>query len=200
MASRFDADVWLCDVQAEICGLAISGTTAVIALTAAAAAASAYSAYQQGQATSNMAKYNAQVADQNAQQARVEGEAQADQVRRENVRKQGAAVAALSASGADLSGSPLSVLDDMASEGALDEALTRYNASKGQTYYRNQAAGDRFNASQASSMGALNAGATLLGGAAKGYGYSLGGSTGTAVDNGLGAVGSNGLPNMRGRA
>lgn len=168
-------------------------------MAAVSAAATAYSAYSQGQAQSNMAKYNAEVAQQNAEQARAEGVAQADQVRREGVRKMGAATAALAANGTDLGGSPLSVIDDLNSESALNEALTKYNAEKQRTYYLNQGQGDTFAAGQASRMGTLNAGASLLSGATKAYGYSLGGGT-SVNDNGLGPVGTNGLPNMRGRA
>lgn len=145
-----------------------------LASAAASAAASIYSGYQQSEAN----KYNAAVAQQNAEQARLDGQAAADQQRRDNARKFGASQAAYAASGVDMEGSPLSVMDDQFNEGTLSVLMTQHNAQTKQNYYRNQAAGSQFAADSAMAGGLVKGGATLIGGAAKAYGYYAGGGDG----------------------
>jgi purine-nucleoside phosphorylase len=150
---------------------------AMSAAAAVSAAASVYSGYQQSQAN----KYNAEVAQQNAEQARLDGMAAADQQRRDNQRKFGASQAAYGASGVDMEGSPLSVMDDQFNEGTLSVLMQQHNAETKQNYYRNQSTGSQFAASQALAGGFVQGGAALIGGGAKAYGYGESANAGKAT-------------------
>jgi hypothetical protein len=184
--------------------LAYATTTILIATALATAAASAaatvYSAHQQSQAN----KYNAAVAEQNAEQARLDCATAADQQRRDNVRRFGASQAAYGASGVEMSGSPLAVMDDQFQEGTLSVLMQKHNAATRQNFYNNQATGDRFAADQAMSGGFVKAGATLIGAGARAYGYSQlapgdgTGYGGTYLGGGAGGTSQNVFSGLRG--
>ena len=94
-----------------------------IILAGVGAATGAVGAVMQGQATSASAKFNQQTALQNATIARQLADEEAERIRTESRRAQGAIRAATGASGIRLEGSPLDVLADSAVEGEL-AALT----------------------------------------------------------------------------
>ena len=159
-----------------------------IAVTVAAAATSAYASYAQAeqQAASQKAtgKYNAQFAENQAQQARNEAlnakyaaEVQAKQREDRTRRVLASERVAAGASGITTEGSPLAVMMDQASQGAYEAALIRYGGETQQAGYLNQGNvfdsqaafsrfGSQFGADQAEQAGVYRAGTTLLSGAA----------------------------------
>lgn len=142
--------------------------TAALIMTAAAAAVSAVGSIQQGNAQAKAYKYNAQIEEQNAVQARDAASAQAGQVDRDNKRKIAEAMAAYGASGVDVNqGSPLDVLSDLATEGELSKRIVLYQGELTARGDQQQAGLDRMNASSAQTAGYINAGATVLGAAGK---------------------------------
>lgn len=111
-------------------------TPALIALTAASGAIGAYGAYASGQAASAAASYNARlqerdayVAEQNRQAVIEQTRIAAEDSRRDNRRELASIRAAYGASGLDLAGSPLDVLQDTATEQELDTRRVEYEGS-----------------------------------------------------------------------
>lgn len=155
-----------------------------IASTVVAGAVSAYGAMQSSQAQSQAADYQAQVsrnnqivANQNAQAAIQDGQAKEQQQRIQNAQKLGAIVANQGASGLDVnSGSNLLVQEDQAKVGEMDALTVRNNAQREAygflaqgTNYAAQAKLDQAQAGWASQSGLINAGSSIVGGAAKGF-------------------------------
>lgn len=164
---------------------------AASALSAAGALASANAASAQADAQAKAAAYQQQVAerdkqiaDQNRVLALQQGEIAADDQRRENRRQLSAIRAAYGASGLTLEGSPLAVLEDSAFETELDAQRASY---EGRVKAREsavqmlglqdqsvlsglEAASARSRAKSAMTIGYLNAGASLVSGAAN-YAY-----------------------------
>ena len=157
-----------------------------IAVTVAAAATSAYASYesaqQQAAAQKATGKYNAQLAENQAQQARNEAlnakyaaEVQAKQREDHTRRVLASQRVAAGASGITTEGSPLAVMMDQASQGAYEAALIRYGGETQQAGYLNQGNvfdtqgafarfSSDFSASAAEEAGAYRAGTTLLSG------------------------------------
>lgn len=139
-------------------------------LSAAAAVTSAIGAVRQGQATAAAQDYNAKIAQQNALQAKLQGEAADAALARDQQRRAGAAVAAFGAAGVDVgSGSPVDVLGDMARNATLDRLTQKYNYRLRGLGYSDQAALDQAGASNASTSGMLMAYGDLAQG---GYGVA----------------------------
>ncbi|QND53459.1 hypothetical protein HB779_17360 [Phyllobacterium sp. 628] len=165
-----------------------------IALTIGSTLLGAAGQMQQAQASASASKYNAQVADMNAQLSdrrakdALERGAQEEQKKRQEVaRINGAQTAAMAANGVDLTfGSPLDTLVDTATLGELDALTIRTNANREAYDYRvdavNKRAGATLNRMEAKSAvagGYLGAAGTVLTGAGKGYQQYKQGSIGS---------------------
>lgn len=139
---------------------------------------SAYGAVRAGQAQAAASKFNAQVATQNAQVAQQQADAEAQEKRREKLRRLGSMQAAYGAAGVTSdSGSVLDVLGDSIRQGTLDELTAKYNGQLRAAGYTNTASLDNFQGSNALTSGYLDAAGTMLNGSAKAYGvkYQNGG-------------------------
>lgn len=153
-------------------GTVLTGLSALVG-----AAGSIASGRQQAAAN----RYNAQVADQNAQRAILTSEAEAARSGDQNRRRLASSVNAYGASGVALEGTPLDVMADLAAEAALDEQIIRWRGRTQQAGFQSQAAQDRAAARRATMAGYGQAGATLLtAGARLGQGLGSGGSVGGA--------------------
>jgi hypothetical protein len=161
----------MCDLMAA---LAIGGTIL-----------SAAGQYQQGKAQAEAARFNSKVADMNAKiserrarDALERGKLDEQRKRTEVARFKGRQMAAIGASGADVSfGSPLDTLVDTAVLGELDALTIRSNAAREAYDYRVDAANrrssatlNRYSADAAETGGMLAAGSTLLTGGSKAMG------------------------------
>jgi hypothetical protein len=146
----------------------VSGFELVAAgLSAAATALSAVGALRQGQAAAATAKYNEAIDAQKAQQARDAAAVQAGQVQRDTTAQIGQQEAAYAAGGVDMSGSPLLVMSDTASQGALKAALTKWQGETQATADLNQSALDSAQGRAAQQGSIIQAGSSLLTGALK---------------------------------
>lgn len=165
----------------------VTGTA--IALTAASGATSAYGQVQAGKAKSRAARYEAQVADINAQYADRDardalerGELDALAHGRQVAKTRGEQTASMAAQGLELGyGSPLDVVTDTDLLAAEDRGRIYENAEReAQSYrikasnYRSSARGSRLAASAAMSGAYIGAGSTLLGTAAQAFGQYKG--------------------------
>lgn len=134
----------------------------------AATVVSAYGQVQAGNAQKKAGEFNVAVEEQNAAQARSAASAQANQVDRDNRRKIAEAMAAYGASGVNPNqGSPLDVLSDLATEGELSKRIVIYQGEITARGNEQQGALDLMQGKAAQTAGYINAGATILGGAAK---------------------------------
>lgn len=138
---------------------------AAIAGVVIAAAGAAVSGIQQ----SNMNKYNAKVAKNNAISAQRIGRAEEMKQRRDAYRRMGAMRAAYGAAGVNLTGSPIDILADSAMEEELDALTIRYNYNSQAQGYQSQSMLDRRRAQSALYAGGFEAGTTLLTGGAGVY-------------------------------
>lgn len=149
-----------------------------VAIAAASAAASAYGTYQQSKTQKEMANYNAEVAEQQAQDARRRGDEEANKVRKQNAQLAGAQRAAMSAKGLDFSeGSAAEALDQTEFFGQYDQNIARTNAAREAWNARAQKRGYEFEAK--SIRPGMNAGISLLGGASQVAGQWAGYKKGT---------------------
>lgn len=153
---------------------------AVPYLIAASAGVSAYAAIRQGQAAKAASKFNAAIAEQNAVLARQEAQDLARQQSRENYLRLGAIRAAQGKSGgAADEGSVLDIIGDAASQGELQRQYILRSGELKAGGFQNTAMLDRMSGKNAQTAGYLQAGSTLLSGAA-GY-YYAGGTFGTGA-------------------
>jgi len=137
----------------------MAGVAAVSAL--ASAGGTAIGAEQQRKASS----YNADVAEQDALAAKDKAEAD-EQAHRENVRRILASQRALyGASGVDMAGTPLLVMESTAEQGELDALTIRYGGDVAAAKERSAANLYKMQGRNAMTSGAINAGTTLLAGA-----------------------------------
>ena len=134
---------------------------------------SAAGAIYNGIQSSNAADYNAKVSEQNAeaaqQKARLEENIQRQKIRTLMSKQQ----ALYGASGVDMAGSPLLVMEDTAAKGELDALAIRYSGEIAARQARSQAEQFRQQGDSAMLGGFFKAGSSLLGG----YNRSLGGSS-----------------------
>lgn len=135
---------------------------------AASAVVGTYAAIKQGQAASDAADYNKQMAEQQAAATRQQ-EAQASVAQqREMGLKLGTLAANQGASGIDPStGSPLDVLSSSIQQGTLDNLNLKYNYESRALGYQNSAGLDQMQSDNASTASYLNAAGSALGGAAQ---------------------------------
>lgn len=138
-------------------------------LTVASTAFSVYGAIQSANAEASAAKYNAKVADQNANIARQQAAADEDRQRRIAAKTMGGIRANYGASGVTLEGSPLDVIEESAANAKLDELNIRYNGELQAMGFQNTANLDRSRAANAKTSGYLTAGSALLVGGSKSY-------------------------------
>lgn len=144
----------------------------------------AVGAIQQGNAAAEAGRFNARVADMNAELSRrrakdaTERGARAEQQKRQEIAAlKGKQVAAMAANGVDLSfGSPLDTIVDTAMLGELDALTIRKNAANENYDYRVQAVNgradatlSRMSADASQTAGYLNAAGTILGGGANAF-------------------------------
>ena len=139
--------------------------TMVMALGAATSAVGSIAA---GVSQNNVAKYNAQVAENNATAERQRAAYEAGMIR-DNVRRAiGSQRAVGASSGLDISqGTPVAVLGDTAKAGELDVLARLYSGEAAATAYQNDAARFRAEGSAAKTAGFIGAGTSVLSGFAQ---------------------------------
>lgn len=136
----------------------------------AGAAVSAVGAVQQGQAQQAQANLQAEIAGQQAAQARQQAAAREEDFRRNQSRVLAARRAALGASGVDpQAGSPLLVAEDFASEAELQAFRIRAGGEVTATRAEQQANLLRFQGDAAARAGFTRGGALLVSGAGKAF-------------------------------
>jgi hypothetical protein len=151
--------------------MAAMSTIAIAAAVAAAAVAAGstiYASQQQAAAQKTQAK----IAEMQGEQARQEAAAKEARLRREAVRKRGAIEAAFAASGVSAEGSPLAVLEETAIDAELDALAARYEGANALWAGRARGSLLRSQAQATRTAGYFEAGAQLLGGAARGASYA----------------------------
>lgn len=130
-------------------------------------AVGAYSSFQQGQAASTAGRYNARVAEQQAESARQAAAADAETKRRQYDRILGTQRTRYGASGVIGSeGSPLLVMMQSEEEAALDVARVRYGGTAQAYGLESEARLQRFQGRQARRRGYLGATSAILRGVA----------------------------------
>lgn len=133
---------------------------------AAGTAMSVYGSYKQGKAAQAAAKFNAQIAEQNAQIAREQARQQVQQHDREQYLRLGKIRAAQGkAGGVADEGSVLDLLGDTAAQGEIARQDIVYRGELSARGYTNTAAVERFEGKAARSQSYLRAGSELLTGA-----------------------------------
>lgn len=141
-----------------------------MAITAAAAAVigagvAAYGAVQQGQAANAQAKYQATIANQQAQSAREQAGANEQAFRQKEARAAATRRALLGGTGIDTSsGSPLLTSEDFAGETELQALRIRNGGDIAATRLDEQAGLDRLAGANAETAGYFRAGSSLLSG------------------------------------
>lgn len=143
-------------------GAGSSAVTFGQAFSALGSVVSAFSSFTQGQQQSDAARYNAQVAENNAIAARQKA-AFDEEIRREQLaRVQAQARANIGKGGSDFSGSALDIMAQNAATAELDALAIRYGGETRARGLEAQAAADRAQASSARAGGYFGAGARLL--------------------------------------
>lgn len=128
---------------------------------------SAYGQYQQGKAQEAMARYNAKLSEQQAEQEGVVSAENARRRREMNRRRIGQIRASLAGSGVSLTeGSYLDAIGQTTSELELATLDDINQSRRRQEAYLNEATMQRWQGSQASSAGNIAAASTLFGGIA----------------------------------
>lgn len=145
----------------------MSGVEVMAAAAVASAVVGTYSAIQQGNAAADAAEYNAKVAENAGIAARQQADYEEKQARQKRDRLLSAQRVATAASGLDLEGSPLALMEDTAVEAELDALNIRRAGSVDEARARSQAAADRMEGRARQQAGYLNAGASLLNGVSK---------------------------------
>lgn len=134
------------------------------AIAIAGTVVSAYASQQKGEAESTTAKYNARLAEQEAQQRRQAAAIEAEQARERHDRTLAAARARYGASGVTMEGTPLLVMMRSEEEAILDVARIRARGAAEAQTLESQAALYKFAGKKAKQAGMLGAGASLLSG------------------------------------
>lgn len=148
---------------------ALGGGTVTLgtALTAAGSVFSAVSSISQGNAARAAGDYNAALYAQNAEVTRQRAALDEARQRRAATMRAGANVAAAGASGIQLNGSALDVLESNAAQEELDALLIRWNGDVSASRLDAQGALASAQGRAAQTRGYIGAGASLLLGAAK---------------------------------
>jgi len=143
-----------------------------ITLAAVSAGVGAIGAIQSAQANRDAANHNRDIANRNALISRQQGEAQALQLKRDQMRRMGAARANVGASGVAAEGSALDVLEESAFNAEMDQMTLKYNTQLRMMGFGDQASQFSAEASNAMSAGYMKAGSALLTGASSIYGMT----------------------------
>lgn len=147
--------------SAGVLGALTAAQTATLALSAASAATSVGAAYQGARDQKAVANYNAQVAEQSAQDALRQGDEEAAKVRRQYAQVAGNQRAGFAANGIDIgAGSAFDALDQTDFFSQTDQATAKTNAQRTAWNARAQKRGYEMQASAIKP--GLIAGATLL--------------------------------------
>jgi len=109
-----------------------------------------------------MAEYNARVEERRAEQTKRVADLEEARQRNRVAKVLASQRAAIAASGLDLEGSPLLVMEETAAEGELDALLIRHSGSVQEAQALSQAAADRMAGRAAKARGATRAVSTLL--------------------------------------
>lgn len=131
----------------------------------AASAVAAAGTIVQGQASSDMADYNARVSENEAVAAKQQAAYEEERQRERAARLRSSTRAAVAKSGLDLEGSPLTVMEDTAVNAEMDALAVRYSGSVADARARSQAGLDRMQGAAARTGSYFSAGASLLNGA-----------------------------------
>lgn len=124
----------------------------------------------QSRAQQVAAKFNAEIAQRQAEEMRTRGEIEKYRIEREKRRLLGRQRALYAKAGVRYDeGSPLEVLADTAAEFELDKAISEYNTQTGIGYYNAKSALNRYRGRQSRYAGIAGAGMTLLTGAMNMY-------------------------------
>ena len=143
----------------------MTGMELAMGAMAAGAMVSAAGSIAQGQAASEMADYNAQVAENEAASARIQAGYEEGRQREHADRVRSAARAAIAKSGVDLEGSPRLGMVDNAVYAEIDALAIRNSGTVAEARARSQAGLDRMQGRAAVTGSYYGAGASLLGGA-----------------------------------
>ena len=131
-------------------------------LTAVGTGLQIFGQLSQAKTQSQIYQYNAAVSRQKAQLASQAGELRKEQLRRDRRRFTAKQVAAYAAAGVTLSGSPLQVLADTATEYEMDILIEDYNTRLDILNATSNAELDMIRSDIATRTGYINAGTTLL--------------------------------------
>ena len=151
---------------------AASSVTAAGAMAAAsmvAAGVAAAGSIQAGNAQASADRYNAQQDQIKAGEALSQGVAQSAIDQTATRRNVGLEAAAYGGAGVDSTGTPLMVMMDQTTQGAMQQQLDLYRGTTNAQADKSQSALDAASATQASTAGAIKAGSTLLTGASSAY-------------------------------
>lgn len=163
---------------------------APIAIQGVGALMSAGGNAKQGQDNAQIAEYNAKVAEQDAQQVTAQG---AELARRSLVNSSkfvGAGMANYGASGVANDGSAQWVLRNSAAQGELNALTIKNNADVRATAFNNTAQLDHMRAANDVQAGNINAASSILTGASRIAGMTMGGGGGYSGGGGGGAYNS----------
>lgn len=160
-AALYDPGTVLFTVGATKVTLGAAATAASIA----GFGLSAISAVGQGRQQKAVMDYNAKVEDRRAQQTKQLADLEEARQRNRVAKVLASQRAAVAASGLDLEGSPLLVMEETAAEGELDALLIRHSGSVQAAQAQSQAAADRMAGRAAQARGYASGAATLLTGA-----------------------------------
>ena len=165
----------------------MSGMEPAMMFQIASTAFSAIGQLQQGQAQSSAAKYNENIARNNAIAAQQQATANAETQRRRAAQVQGAMRASIGASGVSAEGSALDLLESSAMAAEMDTQNILYQGKLKSMGYTQTAELEKMRGRNAMSQAYSGAGSALIGGFAKMGGFS-GGSWGREQDlfSGLG--------------
>ncbi len=141
-------------------------TAIAIAATVVSAGVGTYSAVASAQAQKDTAKFNEDVARNQAISEQQKAAFEAQQVRRRNMLRLGEQRAAYAKSGVTIEGGN-DVIYDSALQGELEALSSLYGGNTAAQYYQTKAKLIGMEGKNAARAGYLSAGSTLLGGAAK---------------------------------
>jgi len=125
-------------------------------------AASVYGSYKEGQDAAEASRYNASIARESAGMTEQAGALDAQRQRKQVSRVISAQKAQAGASGIELTGSPLDVMIESATEGELDAQIIEYNTKVRARGFMSQASYDDQLATTQERAGLFKAGTTLL--------------------------------------
>jgi hypothetical protein len=145
--------------------LLVIGSTAFTlgdAMLVAGTLAGVAGAVQGGKQEASAARYNAQVAEDDALAARYQTDFEMQSLRRRQQSALSSARSATAGRGLTAEGSPLLAQSELAAESELDALALQYSGSAAEARARSQAAADRLEARSAQTAGYVKAGTSLL--------------------------------------